>query len=146
LFSVFLLLWSYAGAYWSEDPFWMQVPVFGLMALGSGLMAYGFWRNLRQRHSMGASLLSIGFLLWGGYLACHPLWERSDPMISSGFFISAVLQLFISVSMIILVLEEVRITNFLALRQVEERTTEAEGLRAQILSTEERYRPVRRSL
>jgi len=41
----------------------------------------------------------------------YPFFQQSDQMISSGHFISAVLQLFIAVSMIILVLEEVRHTT-----------------------------------
>ena len=61
-------------------------------------------------------------------------------MISSGFLASAVLQLFIAVSMIILVLEEVRSSNKLAFQQLRSQKSEKAVLQQKVASTEERYR------
>lgn len=140
LFLGFLMVWSYVTAFYAEANMWVQLPVFGLIGLGSGFSAFGFYRFRDLRLYRGASLLSVGFFLWGAYLACYPIWESSEEMVSSGFFISAVLQLFIAVSMIILVLEEARVTNAQAQQQLEQQKSESAGLRTKILSTEERYR------
>src|SRR5262249_11398403 len=101
---------------------------------------YGFYRFRQRQPYAGAGLLCIGFGLWGGYLACCPFWEASDQLVASGFFASAVLQLFIAVAMIILVLEEVRSGRQEVLQRIERQQTEAEGLRSRILSSEERFR------
>ncbi len=140
LFMGFLLVWSYLGAFHGSGLHWMQVGVFALMGLGSALTAYSFYKVRHRCLYLGAGLLSVGFLLWAGYLGCYPIWESSAPMIASGFFISAILQLFIAVSMIILVLEEARTTNQLALCEIASQKTESDDLRTKIQSTEERYR------
>ncbi|MFO1497946.1 MAG: ATP-binding protein [Verrucomicrobiota bacterium] len=140
LFLAFLFLWSYLGAYQCPNVRWPEFAVFATLGLGSGLTAYGFLQFRRESSYMGATLLALGFLLWGAYLACFPSWQASDQLIASGFLISAVLQLFIAVSMIVLVLEEVRATNQLTLLQIERQKSEAEGLRTKVLSSEERFR------
>src|ERR1700722_9299419 len=53
-------------------------------------------------------MLALGFSLWGVYLGTYPLSQQYENLYSAGFFVGAVLQLFIAVSMIVLVLEEVR--------------------------------------
>ena len=140
LFLSFVSIWSYLGVYHCPNLLWAQLGVFATLGLGSGFTAYGFLRFRRQSQSMGATLLAGGFLLWGGYLGFFPLWQASDQLIASGFLISAVLQLFIAVSMIVLVLEEVQTTNQLALRQIALHKTETDGLRTKVLTSEERFR------
>ncbi|MBI4326297.1 MAG: response regulator [Chloroflexi bacterium] len=139
-FMAFLFVWSYIGSFHLEDLLWVQLPIFGLIGLASVLTAWCFFRMRSRREYLGAGLLSFGFLLWGLYLSSYPFLQRSEQLISSGFFISAVLQLFIAVSMIVLVLEEVRNTNQLALRQIQTQKSETALLRSRVVSTEERYR------
>src|SRR5438309_110341 len=111
LFLAFLFLWSYLGVYQFDSLLQMQLPVFALVGLASLVTGWCFYRVRSERPFLGAGLLAWGFGLWGIYIAAYPFFELSDQMVSSGYFISAVLQLFIAVSMIVLVLEEVRQTN-----------------------------------
>src|ERR1041385_7121769 len=135
LFFAFLLVWSYLAAYHDQEKIWVQLPVFTLMGLGSIATGYVFYRCRRQQSYHGASLLCLGFLLWGAYLTCYPLWIGSERMTSSGLFISAVLQLFIAVSMMVVVLEEVRTGQQQAWLRFHEKKVEAEGLRTQVVCT-----------
>ena len=72
--------------------------------------AWGFCVYRRKRQYMGAGLLGFGFTFWGAYLMAFPFLQGSpgETAAAAGFFISSVLQLFIAVSMIILVLEQMR--------------------------------------
>jgi PAS domain S-box-containing protein len=140
LFTAFLFLWSYLGVYQLDNVLPAQLSIFGLIGAASLLTAACFFKFRRQNNYVGAGLLAGGFTLWGVYLAVSPLFQRSDQLVSAGFFISAVLQLFIAVSMIVLVLEEARSFNRSVCERV--RTTEWENLALQsrAASSEERYR------
>jgi PAS domain S-box-containing protein len=140
LFIVFLFAWSYLGAYHLEKPLHAQLPIFGLIALASLITANAFLRLRLRRPYLGAGLLAVGFALWGVYLGTYPFLQESGHLISSGFVLSAVLQLFIAVSMIILVLEEARTTNELVFRRLHSTKNQKAELRRQVQSTEERYR------
>jgi PAS domain S-box-containing protein len=112
----FLLVWSYVDSF---DPDWSPAKgqwtaqvhwsVFAFIGLASLITAGAFYRYRRIRQFFGAALLSLGFLFWGAYLCAYPLFQKQAP--AAGFLISAVLQLLIAVSMIILVLEQVRYTH-----------------------------------
>jgi signal transduction histidine kinase/ActR/RegA family two-component response regulator len=123
MFLAFLLLWSYVGAYHLINPWQIQLPIFGLIGLASIVTAVSFYRlRCGNPGYLGAGLLAFGFVCWGLYMAAYPFFKASSQLVSSGFFISAVLQLFIAVSMIILVLEESRASQErlrLQLRQAE---------------------------
>lgn len=140
LFLAFLFLWSYIGAFSFGDSRHVQVPMFGLIGLVSLATAACFYRLRREQKFLGSGLLAAGFLLWGAYLAGFPFIHSSRHLISSGFVISAVLQLFIAVSMIILVLEEVRHTNQLAFQKIRSYKSKTDILQKKVMSTEERYR------
>ena len=140
LFLIFLFLWSWVGAYQLDDPLQVQVPVFALVGLASLMTAGCFFRFRTKQPFLGAGLLACGFALWGIYIAAFPFFQRSDQMISSGYLIAAVLQLFIAVSMIILVLEEVRQVNLLAFKKLRSYKSATEFLQRKVVSTEERYR------
>jgi PAS domain S-box-containing protein len=109
----FLLAWSYVDSYWAS--YWgmagtqVHWSVFVFIGVASLVTAGAFFRYRRIRQFLGAALLSVGFLFWGAYLCAYPLFETQAP--AAGFLISAVLQLLIAVSMIILVLEQVRYTH-----------------------------------
>ena len=140
LFIGFLLAWSYVGAFYIRDALEFQLPIFILIGAASLLASICFFRYRRRKGFIGATLLGMGFFLWGGYFATYPLLQRTEAFSASAFFISAVLQLFIAVSMIILVLEEVRHANQSAIQQIRSHKTEKRALRTQVLCTEERYR------
>jgi len=140
LFLAFLFVWSYLGAYHFDRRIEMELPVFGLVGVAGLLTAWCFFRFRSEQSFPGAGLLACGFALWSIYIAAYPFIQRSDQLISAGYIMSAVLQLFIAVSMIILVLEEVRQSNLLAFQKMRSYKSKTELLQKKVLSTEERYR------
>ena len=108
LFAGFLFTWSYVEFFHVQDSLWGSVPVFGLMGVASMISAGAFFKLRRTTCFVGAGLLALGFLLWGFYLTACPFVAGNPQLLVAAFFISAVLQLLIAVSMIVLVLEEAR--------------------------------------
>ena len=140
LFIGFLLVWSYVGAFFLDEALYIQLPIFGLIGLASILTSFCFFQYRTQHSYIGAALLGFGFFLWGSYFISYPFFQKTVELSASGFFVSAVLQLFIAVSMIILVLEEVRHANQFAIQQIKSQKTEVRVLKTKVVSTEERYR------
>ena len=140
LFLAFLFFWSFLSVYQFDSLLQMQLPVFALVGVASWATAWCFFRFRKDQPFLGAGLVAWGFGLWGCYISAYPFFQQSDQMISSGYFISAILQLFIAVSMIILVLEEVRHTNQLAFQKIRSFKSRTDFLKNKVLSTEERYR------
>jgi two-component system NtrC family sensor kinase len=140
LFIVFLLAWSYTTAYHLETSKLARVPGFVLMGLASGMTAWAFYKFRLRREYIGAGLLAVGFSLWSLYLISYPHLQELREYTSPAFLFSAVLQLFIAVSMIVLVLEEVRSSNKLAFQQLRSQRAEGSVLQRRMASTEERYR------
>ena len=140
LFLGFLLVWSYVGAQHFESPWVIQVPIFALIGISSIATGVCFGRFRRASGFLGAGLLSGGFLLWGGYLTTYPWWQTSEYLVCASFFVAAVLQLFIAVSMIVLVLEEARRNLRRAVRHWHEEHQATHQLHYQVLRTEEKYR------
>ncbi|HWY74773.1 MAG TPA: ATP-binding protein [Verrucomicrobiae bacterium] len=138
-FMAFLLFWSYLGAYYLSKPMEMRIPVFILIAAASGVNAVNFLRYRRHHPYIGATLLTVGFFLWGVYMAGYPFLESDENLTSLALFISAGLQLMLAVSMIIVVLEEVRETHQLMMAQVATGRAERAVLESKVISTEERY-------
>lgn len=89
---------------------------------------------------IGAGLLSFGFVLWGIFHILYPIMQRYPELHVSSYFMSAIVQLFIAVSMIVLVLEESRKVREKAVRNIMEENKKNEFLKVVIASTEERYR------
>src|SRR5260370_27887233 len=89
---------------------------------------------------LGAGMLSGGFLLWRLYLATHTISREYKDLYSAGFFVAAVLQLFIAVSMIVLVLEEVRYKHEQVRAEIEAVRSEKEALQSKVLTTDEHCR------
>lgn len=140
LFLLFLLVWSCASPYLIRDPLLVQLPIFGLIGFSSIFAGFSFYRLRKQKYFIAAGMLFMGFSLWGFYLATYPLTRKHPTLFTVAFLLSAVLQLFIAFSMIVLVLEEVRYSNEETLRQVERVNSEKEALQAKVLSTEEQCR------
>jgi signal transduction histidine kinase len=147
LFMLFLLAWTFVIPHLltpALDPkirmLEMQLPVFILLGLGSVFAGVCFYRLRKKMPFVGAGMLSLGFLLWGLYLTSYPLSQQDDHLKSAGFFVAAVLQLFIAVSMIVLVLEEVRFKNEQVLAEIAAVRSEKEALQVKVLTTEEQCR------
>ena len=140
LFMAFLLTWSYVSPKFLRDPLLIQLPIFSLIGIASIFAGLSFYRLRKRRQFVGVGLLFFGFLLWGVYLATYPFTQKYGHLITSGFLVSAVLQLFIAVSMIVLVLEEARYNNEQALAQMQTVRNEKEALELKILSAEEQCR------
>ena len=140
LFMAFLFLWSYLGVYQLGRPFPAVAALFALIGLAGIGTAVAFARHRCRRGYIGASMLSLGFSLWGLYFIGYPFAARIPDLLATGFFISAVLQLFIAVAMIILVLEEVRTTNQAALQHLRSEKIRCGQLRTAVTSTEQQYR------
>lgn len=140
LFMTFLYTWSYYGAYNLDSPMHARLPIFVLISLASLRTAWCFFSYRSSRKYIGAGLLGVGFLLWGLFHAGFPFLFLLPELFGASFFISAVLQLFIAVSMIVLVLEEARQTHNNAFRNLQTKSEETEVLKHRVHSTEERYR------
>jgi len=147
LFMLFLVVWTFAGQYVISDALnakarqlEMQLPVFILIGLSSVFAAVCFFRLRKKMPFVGAGMLASGFLLWGLYLASYPLSLADPHLQSASFFVGAVLQLFIAVSMIVLVLEEIRYVNEKTLAEIAAVRSEKEELQVKIITTEEQCR------
>lgn len=108
MFMLFLVVWTTVSPQVITNSAHVQLPVFVLLGSSSMFAALCFLRESRQKKFAGAGMLSLGFFLWGIYLGSYPLSIQYGNLYAAGFFVSAVLQLFIAISMIVLVLEEVR--------------------------------------
>ena len=140
LFIAFLLTWSYVGRIITRDLFYLQIPIFILIGSASMFSGLSFYRLRKNRQFVAVGLLFLGFFLWGIYLMTYPFSQKFETLLNAGFLFSAVLQLFIGVSMIVLVLEEARHINEQVLQQIQSINSEKHELQTKILSTEEQCR------
>ena len=140
LFMLFLLAWTVASPQVLSSAFQVQLPVFILIGLSSVFAGVCFFRVRKKMPFVGAGMLSMGFLLWGTYLASYPFSQQYQDLYNAGFLIAAVLQLFIAVSMIVLVMEEVRYNAEQMRAEIAEVRSEKEVLQVKILTTEEKCR------
>jgi len=147
LFMLFLLVWTFIGPYFIAESLApqarlleMQLPVFILLGLSSVFAGVCFFRLRKKMPFVGAGMLASGFFLWGLYLASYPLSLQDEHLSSAGFFVAAVLQLFIAVSMIVLVLEEIRFKSEQTIAEIAAVRSEKEALQSKIITTEEQCR------
>lgn len=136
---LFVTIWSYASSYEYPGELWIHVPAFLFLAFASGFNAYCFFFLRERKPYLGAGLLTFGFALWAIYLLVYPFLQQPEQLLSVGFLISGVLQLFIAVSMIILVLEEVKADCRSAEERFLSQKTEAEFFRARAEMNERGY-------
>jgi len=137
VFMVFLVVWTLVSPEVITNLLQIQLPMFILLGLSSLFAGVCFFRLRKQKAFVGAGMLSLGFLLWGIYLATYPLTEQYGNLYSAGFFVAAVLQLFIAVSMIVLVLEEVRHNAEQVHAEIAAVRLEKEALQVKVLTAEE---------
>jgi signal transduction histidine kinase/ActR/RegA family two-component response regulator len=141
LFILFLLVWTFISPEaLQNNKVAIESPVFMLIGLSSVFGGVCFYRLRQKMPFVGAGMLSLGFMLWGLYLGSYPFAELSPDLIGASFFIAAVLQLFIAVSMIVLVLEEVRYKSEKVIAEIATVRSEKEKLQVKVLSTEEQCR------
>lgn len=147
LFMLFLLIWTFASPHIISAELSpkvrildMQLPVFILLGLSSVFAGVCFFRLREKMPFVGAGMLATGFFLWGIYLGSYPLSKEDEHLSSAGFFVAAVLQLFIAVSMIVLVLEEIRYKNEQTIAEISTVRSEKEALQVKIITTEEQCR------
>lgn len=147
LFLLFLLIWTFVSPHLISPALdlkarklQMQMPVFILLGLSSVFAGVCFFRLRKKMPFVGAGMLAAGFLLWGLYLASYPLSQEDEHLSSAGFFVAAVLQLFIAVSMIVLVLEEIRFKSEQTLAEISAVRSEKEALQVQVITAEEQCR------
>lgn len=140
LFMLFLMVWVLISPRLVTSQFQVQMPLFILIGLGSLFAGVCFYRLRRRLPFVGAGMLSLGFFLWGLYLATYPISQQYGSLYHVGFLVAAVLQLFIAVSMIVLVLEEVRYNADLIRAEMEAVRSEKEALQAKVLCVEEQCR------
>lgn len=144
LFMMFLIAWTFVGPQLGAEGLQLELPVFILLGSGSVFAGVCFFRIRKKMPFVGAGMLALGFLLWGMYLASFPFSQeygkKYENLYSASYFVAAVLQLFIAVSMIVLVLEEVRFKSEQFLAEIAQIRSEKEALQAKVLSTEEQYR------
>ena len=136
-FMLFLVVWTCVSAQVTTSKFQIELPVFILLGLSSLFAGVCFFRLRKQRAFVGAGMLSLGFLLWGLYLGSYPFSQQYKNLYGAGFFVAAVLQLFIAVSMIVLVLEEVRYNAEQVRAEIATVRREKEALQAKVISAEE---------
>jgi signal transduction histidine kinase len=140
LFMVFLLVWTVVSPRVLSNVLQIQLPVFLLIGQGSVFAGVCFFRARTKMPFVGAGMLALGFLLWGFYLSSYPFTLQYQNLYNAGFLIAAVLQLFIAVSMIVLVMEEVRYNAEQIRAEIAEVRSEKEALQVKILTTEEQCR------
>jgi signal transduction histidine kinase/CheY-like chemotaxis protein len=143
LFMLFLLVWTFVSPQvFSANSLQEELPVFILIGLGSIFAGVCFFRMRRKMPFVGAGMLSLGFLLWGFYLVSYPFTQQKgyESLYSAGFLVAAVLQLFIAVSMIVLVLEEVRHKSEQVLAEITTVRSEKQELQSKVITTEQQCR------
>lgn len=140
LFMLFLLVWTFISPMVLAGALEIQLPLFILIGAGSGFAGTCFFRLRKKMPFVGAGLLPAGFSLWGLYLAGFPFLEQRHDYYIAGFFAAAALQLFIAVSMIVLVLEEVRYNAEKIQAEIAAVRSEKEALQAKVLTAEEECR------
>jgi signal transduction histidine kinase/ActR/RegA family two-component response regulator len=140
LFIGFLYVWSYSAPKLFESAWLVTVPCFALIGLASIIAGTSFVSFREHRRFVGASLLTLGFLLWGVYLLAYPFVQEKETATGAAFLFSAAVQLFIAVSMIILVLEEVRSTNDAFVDEIESVKAERQALEAKVQTSEQQMR------
>jgi PAS domain S-box-containing protein len=149
LFIGFLLVWGYVGAFHLKGTLQVFLPTFSLLAGASFWTAWGYFRESGKRGFMGARLLGVGFVIWGVYLISFPIFQDDPYFVSSLYFISGIVQMFVAVSMIVLMLEESRALHESLRRRVDSTESEAAELNSALTvktsalrASESRFRAV----
>jgi signal transduction histidine kinase/ActR/RegA family two-component response regulator len=137
LFMLFQVVWTFLSPHVLASKLQVEIPVFMLLGMGSLFAGVCFYRQRKKMPFVGAGMLSLGFLLWGVYLITYPISQAFQDLYRVGFFVAAVLQLFIAVSMIVLVMEEVRYHAEQLRAEAVRVRSEKEALQLKVITAEE---------
>lgn len=140
LFMLFLVAWVIVSPHVLTSPLELELPVFVLLALGSVFAGASFHRLRKKMPFIGSGMLALGFLLWGVYLGSYPFCQEYENLYGASLFSASVVQLFIAVSMIVLVLEEVRYHADQVRTEMQTVRSEKEALQLKVISAEEECR------
>ena len=137
LLMLILVAWTFVSQRLASSELIIQSP--GFILLGSLFTAVSFFHRRKRKPFVASGMLSLGFFLWGLYLGSHPFVHKHGPY-DVGFFVASVLQLFIAVSMIVLVLEDARHADEQLRAEIDAVRSENEVLQSKVLTTEEKCR------
>lgn len=140
LFMLFLVVWVVVSPHVISNPVQLQLPVFILLGLGSMFAGASFHRLRKKMPFLGSGMLSLGFLLWGLYLGTYPFCQEYENLHGASLFSASVVQLFIAVSMIVLVLEEVRYHADQMRVRMETVISEKDALQLKVITAQEECR------
>lgn len=137
-----MIFWSFVARKYVAGSIWPSLPLFIILSLASFLTAACFFQKRLNTRYIGASLLGLGFMLWGLQMAVHPFVEASDSLRPAGFVIASITQLVIAIGMIILMLEEVRGETMLLRDQVKADARLTHQLKKKIEHSEGKYQHI----
>jgi CheY-like chemotaxis protein len=137
VFAVFLAVWILASSQLMNDALQIHLPVFILLGLSSPFASVCFLRLRKQKSFVGMGMLSLGFLLWVIYFGSYPFPKEYGNFYGVGFFVAAVLQLFIAISMIVLYFREVQREAEAVREEIEAVRREKEALKSKVITTKE---------
>lgn len=140
LFMLFLVVWVIVSPHVLSSVLELELPVFILLALGSVFAGASFHRLRKKMPFIGSGMLALGFLLWGLYLGSYPFCQEFENLYGASLFSASVIQLFIAVSMIVLVLEEVRYHAEQTRTEMQAIRSEKEALQMKVITAEEECR------
>lgn len=139
LFMLFVVVWTLFGQKQAYPDLVLQAPVFSLLAVGSLFTAVSFFNRRQKKPFVAPGMLALGFFLWGLYLGWYPFLRLQAPS-NMGYYLESVLQVFVAVSMIVLVLEDARHADEQLRAEIGVVRSENEALQSRVLTTEEKCR------
>lgn len=140
MFLGFICVWSLSAPLVLESRLAVEATCFALLGLASAGAGWSVVARREHRRYVGARLLAAGLVLWGVLLAWHPFSGFAQNRIDAGFLAAAAAQVFIAVSMIVLVLEETRHASNEILRRIKVVHRERRQLERQMVASEQRIR------
>jgi CheY-like chemotaxis protein/uncharacterized membrane protein len=136
IIGTFLTVWILASPQTATNSLEVHLPIFILLGLSSPIAGVCFLR-LKKKNTLELGMLSLGFLLWVIYLGSYPFPREFGSLYGAGFCIAAIMQLFIAVSMIVLLFHEVRNEAQQARAEAEAVKQEKEALKVKVISAKE---------
>jgi PAS domain S-box-containing protein len=103
-----MIVWNYVSGKVFGNTFWMTLPLFLMLSAASFFTSIYFLQRLVNDRYVGASILGVGFGLWGLAMIFYPFMDKSEYLQQPGFIAASGIQLVIAIGMIVLMLEEVR--------------------------------------
>ncbi len=135
-----IVLWSYVAHIFLAGSLWFSLPLFLILSLASFLTAGCFFQDRFNRQYVGASILGLGFTLWGIQMASQPFVDVMFPTLRPTLFVGAsTTQLVIAIGMIVLMLEEVRGETILLRNQIKADVHLTQQLQKEITISENKY-------